>query len=165
MADSTYGPKTYVKDNGDTHVIANGGKIQVESGGDIQYQAGSKITPPTVADVNTRGGIPVVHRIDIADAASADTDVVLENKTRVLDVQVVKTGGAGAASNTITVKNGATAITDAIDMNVADKVTKRAGTIDDAQHEIAAAGTLRVSSAKSGGNCACTVYVYGLVVA
>ena len=33
MADTTYMPKTYRKDGGDTFVVADGGKIEVESGG------------------------------------------------------------------------------------------------------------------------------------
>ncbi len=35
MADSTYQPKTYRKDGGDTHVIASGGELRVESYGII----------------------------------------------------------------------------------------------------------------------------------
>lgn len=118
-----------------------------------------------VANANVIGGLLVVHQINIADAASGDTDVTLTHKTRVLDAWVVKTGGNGAATNTYTVKNGATAITDAIDGNVTDTTVKRAGTIDDAQHELAAAGTLRVSHVKGGGNSAATVYVLGMRVA
>ena len=119
-----------------------------------------------VADANAIGGIPVLHRIDIADGASADTDVTLTHKTRILDAWLVKTAGAGGASDTITVKNGADAITDAMDINVADKIMVRAGEIDDAKHEIAAAGTLRIAMNKSSGNnTACTVYVLGLRVA
>jgi hypothetical protein len=118
-----------------------------------------------LAEGSVIGGIPVTHIIDVPDAASGDVDTVLTHKTRVTDVRVVKTAGAGAASNTIIVKNGATAITDTLDMNVADKVVVRAGTIDDASWEIAAAGTLRVSRAKSGGNAACKVIVTGVRVA
>lgn len=40
----------------------------------------------------------------------------------------------------------------------------RAGEIDDANHEIAAAGTLRVTAANNTNN-ACTVYVLGIRVA
>jgi hypothetical protein len=119
----------------------------------------------TVADANVIGGIPVLHRIDIADAATGDVDVVLTHKTRVTDVWAVKTGALGGAANTVQVKNGATAITDALDINIADKTIARATTIDDAQHDIAAAGTLRITRTKAGGNAACTVYVLGIRVA
>lgn len=117
----------------------------------------------TVANANVVGGIPVVFRVDIADA-TADTDVVVTHKIRVIDVVVVKTTGAGGSGDTLTVKNTATAITNAMVTNVADKAVVRAGTIDDASHEIAAAGTLRFSANKAT-NAACTVYVYALKVA
>lgn len=119
-----------------------------------------------VADANVIGGIPVMHRVAVADGATGDVDVTLTHKTLVTDVWLVKTAGAGGASDTITVKNGSTAITDAMSINVADKVVVRAGTIDDAAHEIAAAGTLRVTRTKaSANNVACVVYVLGLRVA
>lgn len=117
------------------------------------------------ANANTTGALGVLHRIDIADAATGDVDVVLDHKTRVIDAWCVKTGGAGGAANTIQVKNGANALTDAMSINIADQAIARAGSIDDAQHEIAAGGTLRVTRTKAGGNAACTVYVLGLRVA
>ena len=118
-----------------------------------------------VANANQGGGIVLMHRLDIADAATNDVDIVTVHKERLLDAWLVKTGGAGAAGNTIQVKNGATAITNAMDTNVADQAVVRVGTIDDASHEIAAGGTLRVTSTKAGGNAACTVYVETIRVA
>jgi len=119
-----------------------------------------------LADAATTGGIPVLHRIDTAGGATGDTDVVLDDKTRVIDVWVVN-NAAGTASDTITVKNGSTAITDAIDISGGDKTIARAGEIDDAQHEIAAAGTLKVTETDGGGSDspATTVYVLGVKVA
>ena len=117
-----------------------------------------------VANANVIGGIPVIHRITIANA-TADTDVTLTHKTRVLDVWLVKTGANGGAGDLITVKSTAAAITDAIDLTiVTDTLIKRAASIDDANHEIAAGGILRVS-AVSATNCACEVYVMGIRVA
>ncbi len=113
-----------------------------------------------VANANVVGGVTVVHRIT-ATNLSADVDVVVSHKIRVLDVWAVATA-AGGAGDTITVKNGATAITDAVDLNVGDKVVKRASTIDAAQHEIAAGGTLRVTGASAVN---AEVYVLALRVA
>jgi hypothetical protein len=121
-------------------------------------QTGANVA--TVADVNTDGGIPVVYRIT-ASALTGDVDVVLDHKIRVIDVVCVATA-AGGASDTITVKSTGNAITNAIDLNVSDKVVVRAGTIDDAYHEIAAAGTLRVSGASAVN---AEVYVYAIRVA
>lgn len=121
-------------------------------------QTGANVA--TVADVNTTGGIPVLYRIDCA-ALTGDVDVVVAEKIRVIDVWAVATA-AGGASDTIIVKNGSTAITDTMDLNVSDKVVVRALTIDDAQHEIAAAGTLKVSGASAA---TCVVYVLAIRVA
>jgi hypothetical protein len=116
-----------------------------------------------VADANVIGGIPVVHRIEIADGAG-DTDVTLTHTTLITDVHVYKTSASGASGDTITVKNGATAITDALDIGVSDTVVVRAGQIDDAANKISAAGTLRVTAANNTNN-ACVVIVQGLRVA
>ena len=119
-----------------------------------------------VADANVIGGIAVTHRIAVADGATGDVDVTLTHKTLVTDVHVIKTAGAGGASDTLTVKNGATAITDAMSINIADKAIVRAGTIDDAQMTISAGGTLRCTRTKaSAANVACIVIVRGLRVA
>lgn len=147
--------KVYMEPGGDKQVVGSGGEIEVKSGG--------KIGVGEVADANTQGGVPVLHRINIADGAG-DTDVTLVHKTRIIDVWVVKTAANGGAGDTVTVKNGATAISDAISLNINDKAVARAGTIDDAQHEIAAAGTLRVTAANVTNN-ACIVYVLGIRVA
>lgn len=155
MPDTTYQPKVYNKQGGDVIVVANGGEIQVESGG--------KMEAPEAENKNTQGVMPVVHRIDIADA-TGNTDVTLDHKTRVIDVTVVKTAGNGGAGDTVTVQNAGNAISDAISLNINDKAIARAGSIDDAQHEIAAGGTLRIAANKST-NVACTVYVFGLRIA
>lgn len=121
-----------------------------------------------VADANVIGGIPVLHRVAITGGAAGNTDVVLTHKTRVVDAWAVHTGGAGEASDTIQVKNGANAISDAMDWSGADKAVVRAAQIDDANHEIAAGGTLRVTTTDDdGGNDvgAGVVYVLGVRVA
>lgn len=118
----------------------------------------------TVGNKNTVGGNPVLHRIDLAAGANADTDVVLEHKTRVVDAWVVLRG-AGVASSVITVKNGANAITNGMAASGADTTVARAGTINDANHEIAAGGTLRITSSGGATQPAAVVYVVGVRVA
>lgn len=117
-----------------------------------------------VADKNTAGGIPVLHRIDIAAGANADVDVTLTHKTRVVDAWVVLRG-AGVASAVFTVKNGANAITDGMAASGADTTLTRAGQINDANHEIAAGGTLRVTGSGGASMPEATVYVLGIRVA
>lgn len=117
-----------------------------------------------VADDNVIGGIPVLHRVDLAAGALASTDVVLTYKTRVIDAWVVLTG-AGITSTILTIKNTAGAITDGMDVSGSDTDLVRAANIDDANHEIAAGGTLRIQTETGATQPACTVYVLGIRVA
>jgi hypothetical protein len=120
--------------------------------------------PTTLADADVLCSVPIVYRIDIAAGANADKDVVVTHKIRVVDAAVVLRG-AGVASEVMTVKNGANAITNGIAASGADTTVTRAGTIDDAQWEIAAGGTLRVTGSAGASMPACTVYVWAHRVA
>jgi hypothetical protein len=124
--------------------------VGLDSGTVASTLSGSSVG--TVANANTVGGIPVVHMFEIADAATADYDITLAEKTEFLFFQVIKTAGAGTAV-TVQMKNTATAITDAIDIADADKTVSIAATIDDASNVIDAAGILRASVVRttSGG--------------
>lgn len=113
----------------------------------------------TVSATQTAAGLPVIYDFDIADAATADYDRVVDQKFEVIDVVVVKT--TAGAGNTVQVKNAATAITDAIAAAV-DKAVTRAGTIDRAQGVIAAGGTLRVAVVRAAGSAAVQVRVIGI---
>lgn len=121
-----------------------------------------------VAADNVIGGIPVLHVVAVAGGAAANEDVTLTHKTRVVDVFAVHTGGNGEASDTIQVKNGTNAITDAMSWAGNDQTIVRAASINDAYHEIAAGGTLRVTTTDNdtGGDVgAGIVYVLGMRVA
>lgn len=141
-----------------------------EASGISQLAAGSLVGTlvANVANANVIGGIPVVHRIDIAGGAAGNTDVLLTHKTRIIDVWAVHTAGAGEANDTIQLFNGAGAISDAMDWSGADTLIVRAGAINDANHEVAAGGTLRVTTTDNdaGGDVgAGIVYVLGIRVA
>jgi len=116
-----------------------------------------------VANVNVIGGIPVVFRIDLAAGALGNTDVVMTHKVRVIDAHLILRG-AGVATTTLQVKNGTSAITDAMAASGSDQALVRAASIDDAAYEIAAGGTLRVTSATGATQPAATVYVTALRV-
>lgn len=123
-----------------------------------------------IADDNLIGGLPLLHRLDIVDAASGNREITLTHKTRIIDVWVVKTGADGhATEDLITIGAGANAITDDMAIGLLnDTGITRAGLINDANAEIAAAGALRVTWVKGAGggnNVACTVYVLGIRVA
>ena len=118
------------------------------------------------ADDNLTGGIPVVHRFSIADQATGDVDYVLVHALRIMNVTVIKRAAAGAGANTIQIQTGAgAAITDAMVINIADNAVVGAATIDDATHEIADGGVLRVHVVRAAGTSGCDVYVSGLRVA
>lgn len=118
----------------------------------------------TVADANVVGGIPVLHRINIAAGALGNTDVVLTHKTRVVDAWLVLKG-AGVSTTTLQVKNGTSAITDAMAASGSDKAVVRCTQLDDAAWEIAAGGTLRVTSATGATQPDADVFVLGIRVA
>lgn len=119
-----------------------------------------------VASNNLVGGLPVVHRFVIPAGTTGDVDFVLTHKTRIYDVTLVKTAAAGGGAGTIQVKNGSSAITNAMSIDVNDQTVVRAGTIDDAQHEVAAAGTLRFTRTRTASTDeSCIAYVYGMRVA
>lgn len=117
-----------------------------------------------VAEANVIGGIRVIHEVAITAGVLADTDVILTHKTRVLDAFLILRG-AGVATTTLTVKNGATAITNAMAASGSDQDLVRAASINDASYEIAAGGTLRVTSATGASQPAALVVVIGLRVA
>ncbi len=133
--------------------------VGLDSGTVASTLAGGSVG--TVADANTIGGIPVVHMFEIADAATADYDIVIAEKTEFLFFQLIKTAGAGTAV-TCTMKNGATAITDAIDLADADKTVSIAATIDDASNVIAAAGTLRASIVRTTSGAGVKIACFGI---
>ena len=145
----------YVSVSGDATLAANGA---LTLGAIVD---GSKAA--NVANANVIGGAPVLLRIDIAAGALADTDVVLTHKTRIIDAWLVLRG-AGVATTTLQVKNGAAVITDAMAASGSDQAVVRAASIDDAAYEIAAAGTLRVTSATGASQPDATVYVLGIRV-
>ena len=114
----------------------------------------------TASAGTTTPGILAAISVAPTGSITADFDVVLTEKFEVIDV-ICRKDTAGA-SNTITVKNGATAITDAIAYAV-DKAVTRAGTIDTASNVIAAGGTLRVTATRSAGSVVGLVTVIGII--
>ena len=117
-----------------------------------------------VAESNVIGGIPQTFLIPISAAALGDTDITVTHKIRVIDAYHILRGG-GVATTTLQVKNAANAITDAMDASGSDTAIVRATTIDDANYEIAAGGTLRVTSATGATQPAALVVVNAVRVA
>lgn len=124
------------------------------------------LSPPTVADAAVQGGVPIVFRHTLTSGADGNQDIVVTPKVRVIDAWLVMKG-AGTAGSLVTVKNGSTAISNALDVSASlDKALVRFSAFDDAQQEISAGGTLRLSKASTGGDFpGAEVYVLALHVA
>lgn len=93
----------------------------------------------------TQMGLPILVQFTTVSGTSAYS-LTMPRKVKVIDVWAVQ-NAAGGAADTVTVKNGSTAISDALDLNKSDKVVTRAGTIDDAQATIEKSGTLALTTA------------------
>lgn len=121
-------------------------------------------TNGTTDDLVRATGQELTLELDISDPdgdvapSTNDHDVQVGELfgIEVVDVTVIK-NGAGAG-NTLTVKNGANAITDAI-ASAVDKAVTRAGTIDRVHSTIVAGGTLRFTVSRAAGTGAMRVLV------
>jgi hypothetical protein len=105
---------------------------QGSRGGELPNHAFPTATATSLIAIPVDG----LYIIDATAGLTGDLEVRPGRKVRVVDFWVVKTGGAGGAGDTFTLKNNTTAISDALDVNVADKTVVRAGTIDDASWEV-----------------------------
>jgi len=113
-------------------------------------------------------GLPFRLMLTIPAGTTGDVDFTTPAgvKIRVTDVHLEKTTAAGGGAGTIQVKNGASVISNAMSIDIADTTIARATTIDDAAHEIAAGGTLRVTRTRTASTDeSCIVYVSGVRVA
>lgn len=150
------------------------GTTQLAAGGVTEAKlqpgaAGAGITglaTKFVADANVIGGIPVIHRIAIADA-SGNTDVVFTHKTKILKAWFKNLGiAAHNTDDTLRLTSGTgtnyiTAVTPKT--NVVNAVINFA-TLIETYDTIAASGTLRVTAVKDT-NAAAEVYILGIRVA
>lgn len=118
------------------------------------------LIPPTAANGQTAPAIPIMIPITVPAGASGDVDTTIDEKMVVTDIVVHKTAANGGSGDTVTIKNGSNAISNAIDLNINQHVVARAGTINNTYRTIAAGGTLRCSRAQAT-NGACEVFVYG----
>ena len=108
-----------------------------------------------VVSNQTASGILRSYDVLTAGGATADTDVVVDDSIKVKYV-IVQNLAIGTVSDTITIKNGSSAI---IDISGADNTVSLVSTIDDANASIAAAGTLRVTETDGGGSDSPSVLV------
>lgn len=130
-------------------------------GASVKSPSGGGAGVANVADAQTSPGVPVCYTFNIADGATANYDIVVDDKFEVLEVVTIKTSADGGAGDQVVIQNGASAISDAISMNHTHKTITRAATIDETHNVIAAAGTLRAAVTKST-NGAVKILVIGV---
>ena len=85
--------------------------------GEVQTPFGAVEGKVGSLDTASKVGVPVLYVIPVAAGAAAVADVTVQDKFRVTDVWAVHMGGAGEASDTLTVGNAANAITNATTMS------------------------------------------------
>ena len=110
-------------------------------------KTGGQLDEKSVANIaSVNMGIPLVIRCTVTGASPLV--IYASNcprKILIIDFFIHLTA-AGASSDTVTLDDGTTAITDAIDCNDLDKVVSRCTTIDDAKSTIALNGSLRIAN-------------------
>jgi len=124
------------------------------------------IIPANTASGNTLMGEDGVFVRDIADTVTANQDIVMPFKVRIIDAWFVCVGATAPSSgDTVQILNGSNAISAAVAMGTTARATVRITTMDETYTTIAAGGTLRITPAASGNNNACSVYVRVIPVA
>lgn len=139
-----------------TALFADGGVTQPK----IAANALDATVAANLADNSVIAGFKLVYSIAVPAGATGDVDIVVTHRVRIIDAHLVKRGGAGGGAGTITVKNGNSAVTNAISIDVADNTIVAAATIDDAFRDLAAGGTLRITRTRTAStNEQADVYV------
>ena len=119
----------------------------------------SKIPNRTAVTTSLTPFIPIVLEVITAAGADNTVPIVVVEKMIVTDVHMVNLG-AGASSDTVQVKNGSTAITDAMDANKSAGIITRAAFLSAAGITIAAGGTINVVALDNTGDDLPQIAVY-----
>jgi len=126
--------------------------------------AGKRIA--ATANDATVGGVPVVHTIAVADAASGTKTVMLHatyGALKILDVHFVKAGSAGGATDSIKLTDGTHDITDSLDLNSkAAGAIVRAASVSPTYGSLAAGATLVANWTKTTNGCEGTLVITGV---
>ena len=115
MADTTYMPKTYRKDGGDTFVVADGGKIEVESGGALTI-GDTTVDESTLAMTGLTASAAELNEqvltMDIATGSgSTDFYIVAPHAGDISKIYTVIDAAIANANITVTASIAGTAVT------------------------------------------------------
>ena len=129
----------------------------------VTPKTGVTLLPQTVSTGQLVPGTPVVYHVNLDAGAIGNTDKVITNKFRVTGAYfILRT--AGVLNTTIQVFNGSNAITEAMAAGGSDTAVVQAAVLNDANFEIAAGGTLRVTTATGATQPGALVVVEGVLV-
>lgn len=130
----------------------------------VLTKPGVTLVPGNVAENQVTPGIRVQWMFALPAMANGNTDLVIPYKARIIDAFVIQQEGA-MTSGVVRVYNGSNAISSTMSTAAADTTMARATTIDDAYCDIAAGGTLRITSSGGATQPKCLVLVEGVLMA
>ncbi len=105
-------------------------------------------------------GIVFCYRVAFGDAATNTQTFTPSFGLKIIDVTVAKRGGSGGAGNTLQLKQGSNAVTDAMDTNLSTGALVRPASIFTTYDDVNAGAPLSVINTKSSGNSALLVTIY-----
>lgn len=133
--------------SGDVTIDKTGAVTIASSAVEAGMIANGILTGDKVANTgsdNAIGGIPMIYEIAI-EHASADNDIIITHKSKVLDFWFIPSG-VPSVNDKVQLFNGVNAITDNIACVATESAVVRATTIDDTYSTINASGTMRVTA-------------------
>lgn len=147
MPDTTYTPKVYKKDGGNTQVVASGGVIAVETGGDITVNGVSLIDEVAALSGLDSGELGVLNGVTPGTVTAGKAVVTTTDKH--IDALVISDGGLALGSGAGTAITSTAAELNLLDTSVAGTVVASKAAIYDSAGKLyrssaspAAAGTL-----------------------
>ena len=114
MADTTYMPKTYRKDGGDTFVVADGGKIEVESGGALTI-GDTTVDESTLAMTGvTASAAELNEQVLTMDVTTGDFYIIAPHAGTIDKIYTVIDAAIADADITVTASIAGAAVTDGV---------------------------------------------------
>jgi hypothetical protein len=130
----------------------------------VLTKPGVTLVPGNVAENQAVPGMRVSWMFALPAMANGNTDLVIPYKARILDAYVIQQEAA-MTSGVVRVYNGANAVSSTMSTAAADTTIARATTIDEAYYDVAAGGTLRITSSGGATQPKCLVVVEGVLMA
>lgn len=135
-----------------------------DDGTSVLTKPGVTLIPGNVAETQATPGIKVCFMFALTAKANGNTDLTMPYKVRILDAKVIQQEAA-MTTGVVRVYNGSNAVSSTMSVAGADTTIARATTIDEAYYDVAAGGTLRITSSGGASQPKCLVIVDGVLMA